>query len=872
MSSRGFRLALVVALAACAELPLIESNVCGNGVVEEGEDCDLYADPALGTGLGCAAPTDPTRACRYACGAGFSCPTGWGCGPDGVCRYASGGFVEAPGSPMGLKGDQITTGDVDGDRHPDVLAVGWAELEARFGAVDGTFPAEHDAPIDFPQGPPAFGDLDGDQRLDVVLPLTAGLTVLLGQADRTLAPVAYAPFAIPSPPGGIQVLPIRADLQYPGEHALLLTSDGSTFIMQFFEGEDGTPASATIVPGSHDVSQLAGRVPVANVDANPLKGQEELALAFSGTQLVYVYGPTKTFTERLTLELRDTVALPKPILYGARFADIDGDGNLDLMVSVQGDFTDEVAVALGDGLGGFGLAIIDDTFQQLGGSSMTDPIGPGIVGGAWPVAVGDLNFDGVADYVSQHGVHLRWGNQLFQSFWRSTPNQWVEAEIADFNRDYLPDIAAAGEADGIDFLVGTGTGIFNRSHIDTDDPPFALRAGDYDGDLVLDLAIGQHGQVAGDAVDTLAILFGDLQGAPSAPVSMGRMQLIQYMEPGLFFTDYSSLDLTTDLVVQSFASYEEPDQRSLAIMLGSSQRRMLSPFALQVDLGTGTKQTDIPLAVQIGRFDPSGDTIPDLVAVAPPRVWLVKGAGGALFTAQDAQAVEVDKLSDGSFESWCAAWTSGDVDGDGDDEVVAIDYSARCGGGWGVNSHLLVAGITAGSGVDAVTTDLGSDWITPISVSLVDLNGDTLPELVVPYLGDQGAAAIDGSGEFTVPKAGVVVYWNGESGFDLAAPSVAPLPANNWTLQGAVALNVDGDPALEIVFLADQGVYVAKLDGTDYVVPEAPALPAYGLGPVLAEDVNADGLDDLLFRDASGVALHVFLSIPNLQVDERLAP
>ena len=58
------KLVLIVASVAaigCFDLPAIPTNTCGNGILEPGEDCDTFANPALGSDLTC------TASCRYAC-------------------------------------------------------------------------------------------------------------------------------------------------------------------------------------------------------------------------------------------------------------------------------------------------------------------------------------------------------------------------------------------------------------------------------------------------------------------------------------------------------------------------------------------------------------------------------------------------------------------------------------------------------------------------------------------------------------------------------------------------------------------------------------------------------------------------------------
>src|SRR5262245_10700411 len=65
-------------LASCSELPNLATGVCGNHVLEPGEECD-QGDPS------CGAPVSE-HACRNVCPSGVTCPAGSFCGTDALCR------------------------------------------------------------------------------------------------------------------------------------------------------------------------------------------------------------------------------------------------------------------------------------------------------------------------------------------------------------------------------------------------------------------------------------------------------------------------------------------------------------------------------------------------------------------------------------------------------------------------------------------------------------------------------------------------------------------------------------------------------------------------------------------------------------------
>src|SRR5690242_1610894 len=99
-----------VALLAgsCADLPPIEQFACGNGVLEEGEECEFAEAPYM-----CGAP-ETAQECRFLCTGGAPCPPGYGCGVDGECRHGFDEFDQAPGSPYRIEANDFHIGDIDG--------------------------------------------------------------------------------------------------------------------------------------------------------------------------------------------------------------------------------------------------------------------------------------------------------------------------------------------------------------------------------------------------------------------------------------------------------------------------------------------------------------------------------------------------------------------------------------------------------------------------------------------------------------------------------------------------------------------------------------------------------------------------------------
>src|SRR6516165_12123313 len=112
-------IAAVIVASACADLPQIDRNTCGNFVLETGEDCDTpKADPYV------------CHACRYDC-TNTPCPVGFGCGADFVCRKPSGNF-ETSGPEIAVDAKRIETADFDGDHRLDIVAETTAEFRVHY--------------------------------------------------------------------------------------------------------------------------------------------------------------------------------------------------------------------------------------------------------------------------------------------------------------------------------------------------------------------------------------------------------------------------------------------------------------------------------------------------------------------------------------------------------------------------------------------------------------------------------------------------------------------------------------------------------------------------------------------------------------------
>src|SRR6188508_55641 len=94
-------LILLVVLTGCTDFDDLTRNICGNGLVEVGEDCDS---------------SDPTCVrCAVSCSVDEDCPSAaYACGVDGFCHAPSGDLAR-PSAPVTFQADELRVTDVDHD-------------------------------------------------------------------------------------------------------------------------------------------------------------------------------------------------------------------------------------------------------------------------------------------------------------------------------------------------------------------------------------------------------------------------------------------------------------------------------------------------------------------------------------------------------------------------------------------------------------------------------------------------------------------------------------------------------------------------------------------------------------------------------------
>jgi hypothetical protein len=216
-------------VAACANLPTLGS-VCGNGVLEPGEDCDTPDNSQCqmcgwrcGTSGDCSAIPAPKRGEDYACGV------------DGFCHAPGGALAPESAAPV-IQASRIYETDVNGDGYGDVVGVASASLDTLYGDGSAQLAQSALTATAGADGAVSIADL-GYGKLDAVYPTRDGLA-------------AYA-----SPFGALLPLPFATEVENTMITPLALVPLDGTHVVALFVTSGSAVLQAAVVDLSAAVPQ-----------------------------------------------------------------------------------------------------------------------------------------------------------------------------------------------------------------------------------------------------------------------------------------------------------------------------------------------------------------------------------------------------------------------------------------------------------------------------------------------------------------------------------------------------------------------------------------------------------------------------------------
>lgn len=518
-------------------------------------------------------------------------------------------------------------------------------------------------------------------------------------------------------------------------------------------------------------------------------------------------------------------------------ADLDGDGDLDLVVGSQRHNGDRVSVLLNEQDRRFAFAAEYE------------------VSSLYSLALGDFNGDGDPDVVTANGGSIgvlmsqcNGSLSLPESYPRPGPLFQTEfVTVGDVDGDGFLDIVATNhETEHLSVLRNRGTGAFSESgHFRVGDGPEQVVAVDFDGDGHLDLA------TVNNRSSDFTIIFGDGDGAFSEPISYplgGRLPTV------LKAADFDG-DSAPDLVAVtatafSVLMYEGDREFSEATVYPVDRIRALAVGDFNsdgvVDLGLA-KSRDILVMVNDGEghFDllvpfPGMPGAPGYLAsgdydndgkVDIAMVFAIPNQAQVLWNG-DASALSVESDTIQPLvgcqrpENGCRPHSGNvaDIDGDGDMDVV------------GCNTHPGSFSILLndGQGEMEIQSAYTFGKEHPQSVALADVDGDTdIDAVTCDNLDhDLWVHLNKGDGSFSPPTKTPV--GNGPINVKLA-------DLDNDGDVDAVTAN-EGVNRISVVLNAGDGTF-RREDRSDYRVGAAPKA-------VEAVDLDGDSYLDLAVANA----------------------
>ena len=393
-----FALGPLAVLTSCADLSEIQKGVCGNGVIDPHEDCDS-------SDASCGKPGTPA-ACRFTCATSGTCAEGYTCGGfDHVCRRPAGELSPAS-SPTSTPSRVADIADFDGDGYGDVLAVTANETVVHYHGER----AQHLSSTAIPGSLslPVAGTLtdtpEGARSRASFMVARDAVFVVVGEAGRVLTPKSFAPFSVPDEYKRFLFMDLLPNV--PGREIVVLAA-GANGIALVFPQFDSLPP--LIVPGI-DATLLPANPLVADFDAQT--PCDELLIANEGAKSLDLIRTKCDLTYSASVDKIDLPAQAE-VVGEAHVGYLNADDKLDLYLTVAlpqaGKQEHVVGYGVGNGRFNSDPSIPDPPPTGFGDNKLV-AFAPAALefNKHLLLAAGDLNGDGMPDFVLPDTVVMSW--------------------------------------------------------------------------------------------------------------------------------------------------------------------------------------------------------------------------------------------------------------------------------------------------------------------------------------------------------------------------------------------------------------------------------------------------------------------------------
>ncbi|HTR52281.1 MAG TPA: VCBS repeat-containing protein [Kofleriaceae bacterium] len=839
--------ALVVALAGCADLAAIPAQQCGNNVLEAGEDCDDTSDPRC-------------VACGWTCTTDADClalpavrdPSAYRCGVDHVCHAPGGQFQPTQSTQQPFDVDRMYVTDIDRDGIGDAVGLGSTSLVTRFGDTSARLDGSAATVTPDGTGFESIVDIDGDGSLDLVLPTHDGI-VAFASPNHALAPYPFGiditvieslfkPVALI--PLDTTHLGVIAATPPTGNGTLVLgTVDASLQHVQLLDLCEGD-----FDAGSFDASKLlvydasTGNIAAVTAAFVANAGGTPKLCAFSIANV----GGTITGVAAASIAAQDSAA----------FADFTGDHCPSLVTANAGLAAMQQYDSTRDGSGNcvfpatsLAMAAPTEPADALLVGSV--PLVPGVPGGYATDALV------TSDAIWAVGAGYK---QLYSS---DRPIDMVRA--GDFNGDgQLDAVTASSTGPNFDMLMREQD-TFLRLRIGTDVAPAHLVVGDFDGNRADDLLFIER-LVYGDR---MSAIYGT-PDQPLPPVAVGEFYQLVSDVPVDLTDSYDPTNLVRDLAVL--------DQRpgdtntTIEVLYGAPQRALL-PFLdpqlkhASVFATVAAGHITSPSAIDMVTLDDDPMTFPY------PYTLFAQDANGTVEFAGKGRRIQLEGVNDcTSGDPLCfdqarsVVWECGTAAnneqtcGPATSVVVVIDpadgvstvFDPQCCGMQSAKWCIPTPASTSGP------TPVGATITTP--PVFADTDGDGALELVVASSTDSGAQIVSCRLDSC------------QTGASLVCTDVLAGTTIDGKCGGVTLGRVDPSGATAVVLECGNALYRLTHDATGYGVAPllAQPLPFTPLA-VAVGDVTGDAVDDLVVTTTVGSGVRVMQVYPQL-TSRQVAP
>jgi subtilisin family serine protease len=321
------------------------------------------------------------------------------------------------------------------------------------------------------------------------------------------------------PAGFIPTAVVAGDFNRDGKMDWAVSNGGSNDVWIYFGNGDGTSQLPTII-------RLSGAAPLGLVSADLRKnGISDLIVAEADSQTIGVLLGNGDGTFAPEVEY----FVPAPPL-SLDVADLNGDGNLDIVAGLLGDQnTGPLATLLGDGTGKFGAPLSRPVDLVTGSYATTTVLAKDLNGDGIPDLVVIDNggvVPGAHSYLGRGDGTFKHAEYFFEDGGFEIPDDVTNVALGDMDGDGCVDAVTTETYGNVRIFKGSCDGSFvgfpNVTTVGAGDAGATIALADLDGDGHLDvlttgLFLGVGPPFGQEATNLVSVLRGDGHGNLSVP-------------------------------------------------------------------------------------------------------------------------------------------------------------------------------------------------------------------------------------------------------------------------------------------------------------------------------------------------------------------